>query len=120
VLGPVRERIDLKIALDVDGVISEAPAFFATLTHALQSAGHQIFIVTDHDEHFRAEREAELHDWGIAYDELVIVGDKEEFCRARGVDFALDDDVVEYYPHSASLILGLARCGSGNTDKSGS
>ena len=97
----------MKIALDVDGVVSEAPVFFATLTRSLRASGHKVYILTDFDEHYRKHREAELQGWGIAYDELVIRGGKERFCREHGIDFAIDDEAAEYYPHSHITTLGL-------------
>ncbi len=101
----------MKLALDFDGVITEAPSFFATVTHALRAAGHEIYIVTDHDEHYRSQREAELRDLGIAYDELVIRGQKERYCQEQDIRFALDDDAVEYYPNSRVVQLGLVALG---------
>ncbi len=91
----------MKIAIDVDGVITEAPDFFSALTKSLKAAGHSVFIVTDFDEHFRKDREKELDEYGIAYDELVITADKEQFCRENRIDYALDDD-VEYFPGAVS------------------
>ncbi len=87
----------MKFAFDVDGVILEMPEFFAALTAALKSAGHQVFIVTDFDEHFRQYRVDELARHQIVYDELVITPRKHDFFREQSIDFAIDDD-IEYYP----------------------
>ncbi len=91
----------MKIAIDVDGVITEAPDFFSVLTRSLKADGHLVFIVTDFDEHFRKDREKELDEYGIAYDELVITADKEQFCRENNIDYAIDDD-AEYFPRAAA------------------
>ncbi len=101
----------MKIAFDVDGVISEAPAFFATLTRALRAAGHEVYVITDHDEYYREQREAELREWGIDYDELVIAGQKERFCHQHGIHFAIDDAALEYFPNSRIVALGLVALG---------
>jgi hypothetical protein len=92
----------LKFAFDVDGVISEMPEFFSAITKALKKAGHQVFIVTDFDEHFREFREQELRDYHVEYDELVITSDKERFCSKNSIDYALDDD-ADYFPSSRQL-----------------
>ena len=97
----------MKFAFDVDGVITEAPRFFAEVTRALRKAGHHIAIVTDFDEHFRSYREQELRDYGIDYDELVITGEKESFCRENGFSFAVDDD-SDYFLVSKTTPLLVA------------
>ena len=97
----------MRFAIDVDGVVTEAPLFFAALTQALRAAGHTVFVVSDFDEHFRAQREADLERWGIGYDEFAITADKAGFCRQRQVDFALDDDAPHYFPGEGISHLGL-------------
>jgi uncharacterized HAD superfamily protein len=94
----------LKIAFDVDGVITEMPELFAVLTMSLRKAGHSVIILTDFDEHFRSYREEELAKYGIEYDELIITGDKESYCQAQGIHFAFDDD-PDYYLKSEALRL---------------
>lgn len=97
----------MKIALDVDGVISEAPRFFAALSRALRAAGHEVHIVSDFDEHFRDHRVRELAEYGVAYDALEITSDKAEYCKRHGIDFMLDDDPGEYFPASAVTTIGV-------------
>lgn len=86
----------MKFAFDFDGVISEMPELFSTLTIALKSVGHEIFIVTDFDENYRHFRESELAAMSIAYDHLIITGSKQTFMQQEGISFAFDDD-PEYY-----------------------
>ena len=99
----------MKFAIDVDGVIGEQPEFFAVLTKALRAAGHFVYIVTDFDEHFRDQRVAELQEYGVEYDELVITAQKQEFCRSNGVDFAIDDDAREYFPSCEGPFVGIVK-----------
>jgi len=67
-----------------------------------------IYIITDYDDHYRSEREKDLVQWAIAYNELVIRGGKERFCQQHGIEFAIDDDAVEYYPRARIVTLELA------------
>jgi hypothetical protein len=94
----------MKFAFDFDGVISEMPELFSTLTNALKSANHEIFIVTDFDEAYRAYREKELSEMSIAYDHLIITGNKQQFMNKEGIRFAFDDD-PEYYDGNKSVCL---------------
>lgn len=87
---------NMRFSFDVDGLILEMPALFSVLTSALKQAGHEIFIVTDFDESYRAYREKELAELGIVYDELIITAQKERFFQEKNVDFAFDDDATYY------------------------
>ena len=49
---------------DIDGCISEYPAFFRTLSHAL-CGSCQIVVLTNRDPAGRAETEKDLDRWGI-------------------------------------------------------
>jgi nucleoside-diphosphate-sugar epimerase len=97
----------LKIALDVDGVITEAPSFFAALTAALRQAGHEVYVLTDHDEMLREAREEELARWGVEYDRLVITRRKQAFFEDLEMDVALDDEAAAYFPAHRVASLGL-------------
>ena len=97
----------MKIAIDVDGVITEAPSLFALLSRVLRAAGHEIHVLSDFDEQFRAYREQELAAYGVEYDRFVITGDKAGYCREHAIDFALDDDPTEYFPGATIAHLGI-------------
>ena len=84
----------MKVALDIDGTISEHPAFFAVLSSALHLAGHYVLILTFRDPARDAATRQQLADWGIAFDELVIAGSLEakgELCGTHGIDLFFDD-----------------------------
>ncbi len=87
----------MKIAFDVDDVITESPEFYAVITQSLMNSGHQVFIVTDFDEYFREQRVKELQRYGIEYTELIITSEKLQYCKDNGIQFAIDDD-PSYYP----------------------
>ena len=84
----------MKVALDIDGTISEHPEFFAILSTALHRAGHEIVVLTYRDPEREAATRAALKSWGIAFDELVIAPSLEakgELCGSLGVDLFFDD-----------------------------
>lgn len=100
----------MKIAFDVDDVITENPGFYAVITQSLLKSGHEVFIITDFDEHFREQRLKELDRYGIAYTELVITSEKLSYCKENGVQYAIDDD-PEYYPFTKLSKLYLSEIG---------
>lgn len=84
----------MKIALDIDGTISERPEFFALLPASFRTAGHHILVLTYREVTQEAATRAQLIAWGIAFDELVIVRSLEskgEACVLHGVDLFFDD-----------------------------
>jgi uncharacterized HAD superfamily protein len=99
----------MRIAIDVDDVITEAPEFFAAMTRAMRAAGHEIHIVTDFDERFRSQREKELADYGVVYDTLAITAQKSAYCKDHDIDFALDDDRSYFREGPAPATINLFR-----------
>ena len=99
----------MRIAIDVDDVITEAPEFFAAMTQAMKAAGHEIHIVTDFDEHFREQREKELASYGVVYDALVITGNKLQYCQDNGIDMAIDDDMSYFEEGYTAVAINLFR-----------
>ncbi len=84
----------MKVALDIDGTISEHPEFFAVLSTALRAAGHRVIVLTYSDPARREARMAQLAAWGVGFDELVIAPSLEakgELCGTLGVDLFFDD-----------------------------
>jgi pimeloyl-ACP methyl ester carboxylesterase len=61
----------MHIALDIDGTITEAPAFFSLLTRALRDA--RITVVSFRQDEAEASRL--LAELGIRYDALVLIND---------------------------------------------
>ncbi|HZY87937.1 MAG TPA: hypothetical protein VFE78_24090 [Gemmataceae bacterium] len=84
----------MKVALDIDGTISEHPEFFAMLSAALRAAGHHVLVLTFRDPARDAATREQLAAWGVVFDELVIAGSLEakgELCGAYGVDLFFED-----------------------------
>ena len=84
----------MKVALDIDGTISEHPEFFAVLSSALRTAGHRVVVLTYRDPARAEATNAELAAWGIGFDELVIAPSLEakgELCGTLGIDLFFDD-----------------------------
>ena len=84
----------MKVALDIDGTISEHPEFFAVLSVALRAAGHRVLVLTYRDPARVEATKAQLARWGIEFDELVIAESLEgkgQLCAAHEVDLFFDD-----------------------------
>lgn len=97
----------MKFAFDVDGVITDAPDFFKAICTSLRRNGHEVHLVTDHDEYFRKQRIKELNHLGIEYDHLEITSDKEGYCKEKQIDFVVDDNMQEYFPGSISVPISI-------------
>jgi hypothetical protein len=84
----------MKVALDIDGTISEHPEFFAVLSSALRAAGHRVIVLTYRDPNRGEATKAQLAAWGVGFDEIVIAPSLEakgELCGVLGVDLFFDD-----------------------------
>jgi uncharacterized HAD superfamily protein len=84
----------MKVALDIDGTISEHPEFFAALSVALRATGHFVLVLTYRDPARNEATKAQLAAWGVEFDELVIAGSLEakgELCGTHAVDLFFDD-----------------------------
>jgi hypothetical protein len=104
----------MKVAIDIDGTISEHPEFFAVLSAALRAAGHQVLILTYRDPSRTAAIKTQLADWRIVFDELVIapsLESKGQLCAAHGVDVFFDDQDECIGPVPASVLVFKVRNG---------
>lgn len=84
----------MTIALDIDGTISEHPAFFALLAASFRASGHRVIVLTYRDPVRAAATRAQLAAWGVEFDDLVIAPSltgKGELCTAHAVDVFFDD-----------------------------
>ena len=80
----------MKIALDIDGCISQYPKFFRMLSHAL--CGHcTIIVLTNRDPAGRVETERDLEGWGVRYDAVVFTMDKVKYIVEQGVSVLFED-----------------------------
>ena len=111
----------MKVALDIDGTISEHPEFFAVLSAALRGAGHQVIVLTYRDPERAEATRRQLADWGVVFDELVIapaLEAKGELCAAHGVDLFFDDQDECIVGVPAGVLVCKVRNG-GNFDFAG-
>lgn len=93
------------LAIDLDGCVDEAPAFFGTLTHAWPG---EVIVITYRDD--RSKAEADLAQHGIRYTNLVLVANfdaKAEVIRELGVDVYIDDqpEMLKNVPAGVSVLL---------------
>lgn len=95
----------MKIAIDIDDTITEAPEFFSALTQSMREAGHEIHIVTARDETYhKTLTEDQLEDWDIEYDALAFTVAKATYCHENDIDYAFDDMVGFYRGEIGTLV----------------
>jgi len=87
---------EIKIAIDLDGTISEYPEFFKLFTKAMSQAGCEIYVVTDRPAGAEEIVAEELRGYGITYDEIKITGWKSRYILKEGIT-VLFDDVDDYF-----------------------
>ena len=106
----------MKIALDIDGVISAYPQFFAALTNALKGRA-EIFILSNRDpsEQSRRATEEELGKWGIWYEHLIFLNKKSEFILENGIQVVFENE-DEQFMDLPSNVLVLKIREEGNFD----
>jgi len=86
----------MKIAVDLDGTISEYPEFFKIFTKAMSEGGCKIYVLTDRPAGTEEQVVEELRDYGITHDVIKITGEKSEFILEEGIK-VLFDDVDQYF-----------------------
>ena len=111
----------MKVALDIDGTISEHPELFALLSASLRAAGHTVVVLTYRDPERAEHTRTQLAGWRISFDELVFAGSlsgKGELCRHHAIDVFIDDqdECIVGVPES---VLVLKVRNGGNFDYDG-
>jgi hypothetical protein len=86
----------MKIAVDLDGTISEYPEFFKLFTKAMSQAGCKIYVVTDRPTGTEEQVSEQLQSYGITYDIIKITRQKSRYIVDEGIT-VLFDDVDEYF-----------------------
>ena len=108
----------MKVALDIDGTISEHPEFFVMLSSSLRAVGHYILVLTYRNPAQDAATRQQLAAWGIAFDELAVAPSLEakgELCALHGVDLFFDDQDECIVDVPESVVVCKVRNG-GNFD----
>jgi uncharacterized HAD superfamily protein len=96
---------NLKLGLDLDGVITEIPEFFSAWTHSWPG---EVVIITYRKDRQKAVQD--LADRNIRYDELVLVDRfeaKAEVIASLGVAFYIDDqpEMLKTIPANVNVML---------------
>ena len=86
----------MKIAVALDGTISEYPQFFKLFTKAMSQAGCKIYILTDRPPGTEEMIAEQLQSYGITYDVVKITSEKSEYILKEGIT-VLFDDVDQYF-----------------------
>jgi len=85
-----------KIAVDLDGTISEYPQFFKLFTKAMSQAGCKIYILTDRPPGTEEQVSEQLQSYGITYDIIKIISQKSQYILKEGIT-VLYDDTDQYF-----------------------
>jgi uncharacterized HAD superfamily protein len=96
---------NLKLGLDLDGVITESPEFFSAWTHSWPG---EVAIITYRKDRRKAVQD--LAERNIRYDELVLVDRfdaKAEVIAELGVAFYVDDqpEMLKGIPANVNVML---------------
>ena len=96
----------MKIAIDIDGVISAYPQFFAALTNGLKGKA-EIFILTGRDpsEQSRRKTEKELEKWGIHFEHLIFSGQKSKVIMENEIDIFIENEDEQFQDLPSSVLV---------------
>ncbi len=86
----------VKIAVDLDGTISEYPEFFKLFCKAMRKMGCRIYVVTDRPAGTEDLVAEQLQRYGVTYDRIKITGRKSRYVLDEGIE-VLFDDVDDYF-----------------------
>ncbi len=81
----------IKIAVDLDGTISEYPEFFSFFTMVMAEAGCKIYVITDRIPGTQNQVAEELKSYNITYHVLKVTSDKASFILDEGISVLFDD-----------------------------
>lgn len=81
----------IKIAVDLDGTISEYPEFFKLFTKAMSQTGCQIYILTDRPAGTEEQVADQLQGYDITYETIKITRRKSEYILKKGISVLFDD-----------------------------
>ncbi len=100
----------MKIAVDIDGCITEYPAVFAQLLEGMVPlARHRVYILTNREPGTEKEIANELAGYGIKphmYAQIVITPDKADFIIKNGITlfFENTDEYFQKLPPSVCVM----------------
>lgn len=86
----------MKMAVDLDGTISEYPEFFKLFTRVTSEACCKVYILTDRPAGTEDIVVEQLRSYGITYDFIEITGEKNQYILKEGIA-VLFDDVDQYF-----------------------
>jgi ribonucleotide monophosphatase NagD (HAD superfamily) len=86
----------MKIAVDLDGTISEYPEFFKLFTKAMSQTGCRIYILTDRPPGTEEMVAEQLQSYGITCDTIKITSEKSRYISQEKIT-VLFDDMDQYF-----------------------
>lgn len=108
----------LKVAIDIDGTITEHPEFFAFLTASLEKT-HEVHIISGRSPTELERTAAELAVHGVRYDKINLIGvvwhGKGEYCEKEEIDILFEDmdEFIEHIPER-TLVFKIRNGGNFN------
>ena len=101
----------IKVGIDIDGVCnSEYSTIFSAITNALKDSGKiEIFIISGREKNLIKETEAELKKLQIAYDHLILTGNKQKVIKENGINIFLDNEIEQFKKVDSSVCCLLVR-----------
>jgi len=107
----------VKVGIDIDETITEAPWFFKALCGGLKKDGHEVFILTFRHKEMKKETEQMLEDLGIVYDKvfygegLIDYDLKAEIAEKHGINVMIDDNraVLQAMPLTVTCLEMFGR-----------
>ena len=102
----------MKIAIDIDGCISEYPNIFSILTKALKSSDNiEIVIISARENSQKAKQKTiqELKELGIVYDYLILTDDKQQTIKENSIDIFIDNQIENFQQLNSDVCCLLIR-----------
>src|ERR1700685_3749825 len=93
------------LGIDLDGCADEAPIFFSTLTHSWPG---KVYVISYRDDRGKAEQF--LKQYGIRWDQLILVNSFDEKARViaeKGILAYFDDqpEMLKEIPQDVAVML---------------
>jgi len=101
----MKEKLQPSLAIDADGCVDEYPTFFGTLTNSWPG---KVYVISYRDDRGKAEQF--LKQFGIRWDELILVNSFEEKARViaeKGILSYFDDqpEMLKDIPQGVAVML---------------
>ena len=91
----------MRIGLDIDGTITQAPEFYSIMTRALLLTGNEVHIISYRKTNLAEYTYAQLRKWKIQYTKIHMTAEdiaapewKAKIAKEMRLDIMIDDDIA--------------------------